>query len=90
MLRVSTLFLIFLVLLLLLFPAAVGSFSAVHGPVTAMRANRMAQTIHAKLAAKIVPASPSPMLQVFSLDADWMRISPEHPAAPLIPVALRC
>lgn len=88
MLRVSTLFLIFLVLLLVLFPAAVGSFSAVHGPVTALRATRLAQTIHAKLAANFVPASP--MLQVSNLDADWMQIRSEHPVGPLTAIALRC
>jgi hypothetical protein len=38
------------VLLLALFPAATGSFSAVHGPVTAMRASRAAQIIHCGIA----------------------------------------
>jgi hypothetical protein len=54
MLRVSTLLLIVIsILLLFFFPAAAGSFSAVHGPVTAMRASRIARTIHSDLVVRV-------------------------------------
>jgi len=48
-LRTSAIILLTSVLLLFLVPAPAGSFSAVHGPVTALRANRAAQVFHLNL-----------------------------------------
>ena len=48
--RGAAMLLLFSVLLVFLMPAAVGPFSAVHGPVTALRANRIAQFFFFNLA----------------------------------------
>jgi hypothetical protein len=48
-LRASAIILLTSVLLLFLVPAPVGSFSAVHGPVTALRANRAAHVFYLNL-----------------------------------------
>ena len=49
MLRASAIILLTAVFLLFLVPATAGPFSAVHGPVTALRANRAAQVFYVKL-----------------------------------------
>ncbi len=48
--RGAAILLLFSVLLVFFVPAAVGPFSAVHGPVTALRANRAAQVFFLNLA----------------------------------------
>jgi len=47
--RASAIVLLTAVLLLFFVPATAGSFSAVHGPVTALRANRAAQSFYSNL-----------------------------------------
>lgn len=57
-LRTSAIILLTSVLLLFLVPAPAGSFSAVHGPVTALRANRAAQVFHLNLSSSARELTP--------------------------------
>ena len=92
MLRTSTLLIIvFAVLLLFFFPAAVGSFSAVNGPVTAMRANRMAQRIHAAIMTYARESiSNIPLISGVFIPRRWFSPSPDGPVFPASFATLRC
>ena len=57
-LRASAIVLLTSVLLLFLVPAPVGSFSAVHGPVTALRANRAVQVFYLNLSSTAREVTP--------------------------------
>jgi hypothetical protein len=48
--RTAAIMVLFSVLLVFLVPAGAGPFSAVHGPATALRANRAAQVFYVALA----------------------------------------
>jgi hypothetical protein len=92
MLRTSTLLIIvFTVLLLFFFPAAVGSFSAVNGPVTAMRASRMAQTIHSAILAYVRRSISSvPQISAVSTPHPCCFPSSQGPVFPASSATLRC
>jgi len=92
MLRTSTLLVIvFTVLLLFFFPAAVGSFSAVNGPVTAMRASRMAQTIHSTILAYVRRSMSSvPQIAAVAIPHPWVAPSSDGPVLPAYFASLRC
>ncbi len=57
------------VLLVFFAPAAAGPFSAVHGPATALRANRAAHVFYFNLA---LPARCVVAAMIFSLSAHWV------------------
>jgi hypothetical protein len=90
-LRTSASLLVICVLLLALFPAATGSFSAVHGPVTAMRAARAGHLIHAGIALCASALSAGPLLLYTDASASERFLCPRHdPASSYAPLALRC
>jgi hypothetical protein len=77
-------------LLLFLCPAPHGSYSAVHGPVTAMQAARAALKVHAAIAHVMVspfPKAPLNLTVQFSLQV--VTATPEAPHPPEIQT-LRC
>lgn len=78
------------VLLVFFAPAAAGPFSAVHGPATALRANRAAHVFYFNLA---LPARCLAAAMMFSLAAHWVlrSVTPVVDIATKSPLsALRC
>jgi hypothetical protein len=77
-LRASAIVLLTSVLLLFLVPAPVGSFSAVHGPVTALRANRSAQIFYSNLSssAREVTLGSKPALPIVAYNIATPHVEP--------------
>ena len=84
-LRTSAIVLLTSVFLLFLVPATGGSFSAVHGPVTALRANRAAQVFYCNLSssARELTLGFKPTLPVVAYDFERFHDEPagSHPHA---------
>lgn len=68
--RGAAILLLFSVLLVFFVPAGAGPFSAVHGPVTALRANRAAQVFYFNLA--FPSRNPVPPLTFGLLGEAWL------------------
>jgi hypothetical protein len=87
--RTAAIILLFSVLLVFFVPAGAGPFSAVHGPATALRANRAAQVFYVSLA---LSARCPIAAEMISLAAQWAPRSHAllavHTSSPLCP--LRC
>ena len=87
--RTAAIILFFSVLLVFFVPAGAGPFSAVHGPATALRANRAAQVFYVNLALSARCPIAATMV---SLAAQWAPRSHAfvaiHTSSPLCP--LRC
>jgi len=66
--RTAAIILLFSVLIVFFVPAGAGPFSAVHGPATALRANRAAQVFYFILA---FPAREPIAAVTFTLAARW-------------------
>ena len=77
-LRASAIVLLTSVLLLFLVPAWAGSFSAVHGPVTALRANRAAQVFYLNLpsSAREVTLGFKPALPIVAYNIAGLHLEP--------------
>ena len=88
--RGSAIILLFSVLLLFLVPAGAGSFSAVNGPVTALRANRAAQFFFAVLT--FGAGAPQSLLSSLPASSKWHFVGDSYLTGSIsfILPALRC
>jgi hypothetical protein len=85
-LRIAVLTLI-CVIGLFLFPAAIGSFAATHGPVTALRSSLQAQQTKVSISSATVTAiavTTQPQIAFRDLSAEPMRQSAAHILAPAL------